>query len=144
MKTIAQKRNTLILLASGAVAIAWLGSHNGPSPSARYNVPEVDLSQAKALVEAGAIVIDVRSKEAFDHRHLPPAVLIPLAVLRAAIPSSLAEAKERQIVVYCNDGHATGPEAAQILLQHGYKNVVNMKSGIEGWANAGLPIVRAS
>ena len=137
-----QKRNTLFALASGILAIAWFGSRGGSS--GRYDVPEVDLPQAKALLDAGALVIDVRGQEAFDHRHLPPAILIPLAVLRAGIPPTLAQAREQQILVYCNDGHSSGPEAAHILLDRGFKKVANMKPGIEGWAAAGLPLVKAS
>lgn len=144
MRTITGKRDTLIFLGAGAIGLAWLALGDKKSRMEGINVPEVDLAQAKALVDAGAIVIDVRGKDAFDHRHLPPAMLIPLAILRAGIPASLEKAKEQQIVVYCNDGHTSGPQATQILLQHGYKNVVNMKPGIEGWANAGLPMIKAS
>ena len=142
MNTTIQKRSTLVLLGIGFLAIGWVGSQGSRVASPRYDVPEVDLSSAKALVEAGALVIDVRGQDPFDYRHLPAAVLVPLAVLRAGIPLALSHAKDRQIVVYCNDGHTSGPEATQILLQHGFKDVVNMKSGIEGWANAGLPIVK--
>ena len=144
MNTVARRRDTLMLLGAGAIALAWFSAGPTLKSAPSFNVPEVDLAQAKALIQAGALVIDVRGKEAFDYRHLPPAMLIPLAILQAGIPTSLEQAKERQIVVYCNDGHTRGPEAASILLQHGYKNVVNMKLGIEGWANAGLPLVKAS
>ncbi len=138
------KRRDVLIWSVGALAFAWWISGRNQDSATSLNVPEVDLAQAQALIEAGAIVLDVRGKEAFDHRHLPPAVLMPLAVLQAAIPASLADAKERQIVVYCNDGVSTGPKAASILLQNGYKNVVNMKPGIEGWDKAGLPLVKAT
>lgn len=137
-----QRRNTLVMLAAGILGISWLSLRD--ASTRRFGVPELELAEAKALIDAGAVVIDVRSKDAFDYRHMPPAVLIPLAILRAGIPSSLAEAKEQQIVVYCNDGHSSGPEAAHILRQHGFSKVGNMKSGIEGWAAAGLPLVKAS
>ena len=137
------RRNATFFLASGVLAIAWLGSRGG-KPASRLAVPEVDVTRAKEMMDAGAIIIDVRSKEAFDYRHLPPALQISLAILSTGIPASLAAAKERQIVVYCNDGHASGPEAAQLLLQHGFVKVANMKGGIEGWAASGLPLVKAS
>jgi len=143
MATVA-RRDMLMLVGAGVLAMAWFGPGSPRKTAATLKVPEIDLAQAKALIEAGAVVIDVRGKDAFDYRHLPLAMLIPLSVLRAGVPASLAREKERQIVVYCNDGHTSGPEAASILLQHGYKNVVNLKPGIEGWANAGLPLVKAS
>jgi rhodanese-related sulfurtransferase len=138
------KRKTLFIFASLAVGAAWLGTQNRKPASSGYAVPEVDIPQAKVLLDAGALVIDVRGQDPFDYRHLPAAVLIPLAVLRAGIPIGLAAARERQIVVYCNDGHSSGPEAAHLLIQHGFTKVANMKSGIEGWAGAGLPMVKAS
>lgn len=145
MNAPSQKRNTLILLGSGAIALAWLVTQGEPKTSRSFAVPEVDLTQAKALIDAGALVFDVRNRDAFDHRHLPPAVLLPLAVLRAGtIPEAIVREKERQIVVYCNDGHTSGPEAAHLLREQGFKNVVNMKPGIEGWAAAGLPMIKAS
>lgn len=144
MKKVTSRRDTLMLLGAGGLALAWFSSGTTRKSAPSFNVPEVDLAQAKTLIEAGAMVIDVRGKEAFDYRHLPLAMFIPLAILQAKIPASLEQAKERQIVVYCNDGHTSGPEAANILMQHGYKNVVNLKPGIEGWANAGLPLVKAS
>ena len=110
MSATIQRRNVTFLIASGLFAAAWLASRGEKSP--RFVVPEVDVAQAKAMMEAGAIVIDVRGKDAFDYRHLPPALLFSLAILRAGIPTSLASAQEQQIVVYCNDGHSTGTEAA--------------------------------
>jgi rhodanese-related sulfurtransferase len=144
MVTVATRREALKLLGMGIIAVTWIAFQEKHSAPAHFTVPEVDLQQAKALIEAGAIVIDVRGKEAFDYRHLVPAISIPLSVLQDGIPAILAEAKERQIVVYCNDGHFTGPEATNVLQKNGFKNVVNLKPGVEGWAKAGLPLVKKS
>jgi rhodanese-related sulfurtransferase len=112
------------------------------SSAPRYQVPEATLEQARALIEAGALVVDVRGVEQFGYRHIPNAVLVPLAALQTAIPASLATAKNRAIVVYCNQGLAHGPEATHLLQQAGFTNVVNLKAGIEGWAAAGLPVAK--
>jgi len=141
MESSIDRRKAVVGLGLGALGLAWLVSRKNDRQ--RYDVPEVSLAIAKALMDAGALVIDVRNKDAFDYRHLPPAVLIPLAVLRAGIPASLAQDKARQIVVYCNDGHFTGPEAAHLLIQQGFTKVANMANGIEGWAGAGYPLVKA-
>jgi rhodanese-related sulfurtransferase len=135
---IQNRKHLAVFMLAGLALIALLlgGNHQHP----KYNVPEVNLAEAKTLIDAGALVLDVRGEDQFNYRHLPTAVLMPLMVLQAAIPASLASAKDRQIVVYCNEGVNHGPEAAYILQQAGYTKVVNMKSGIEGWAAAGLPV----
>jgi len=134
-------RNNLFAIAIGMIAFVWLSNMGtSHSPRNRLVVPEVELLQAKALIDSGALVIDVRGAEQFAVRHLPGAVLVPLAILRAGIPPSIAVAKDKPVVVYCNEGVASGPEATRLLQQAGFSKVVNLHSGIEGWAAAGLPI----
>ena len=43
------------------------------------------------------------------------------------------------IVTYCRGG-SRGALAAQTLMKLGYKNAVNLKGGLKGWAKAGYPI----
>lgn len=95
------------------------------------------MQDAIALVDAGALVIDVRGSAS---TYLPGALLIPLEVLAARVPT-LEVAKTQQIVVYCGNGTRRGPQAVQILTDAGFSHVVNMKPGIEGWRNARLPVV---
>jgi len=122
--------------------LAWLS--NSGKPGHGYNIKEVDVSGAKQLIDAGALVIDVRGQEQFDYRHIPGAILITLEELRAGIPAKLmAEAKNRVIVVYCNQGLVHGPEGTAILNNAGFAGAVNMKAGIEGWADAGYPIQKS-
>jgi rhodanese-related sulfurtransferase len=133
-------RNNLFAVAVAAVAFAWL-SGNGARHSLNHPpVPEVEVLQAKALIDSGALVIDVRGAEQFAVRHLPGAVPVPLAILRAGIPASVAAAKDRPIVVYCNKGTGSGPDATRLLQNAGFSKVVNLRSGIEGWTAAGLPV----
>ncbi|SFM76105.1 rhodanese-like domain-containing protein [Marinobacter zhejiangensis] len=106
-----------------------------------YDVPEVDIPTAAALIDAGAVIIDVRSENAYEGRHIPGAMLVPLAVLRAGIPAELEGLKEKEIVVYCNKGTQVGQEATHLLNQAGFAHAVNLQSGIGGWANAGQPVI---
>lgn len=108
--------------------------------TAPINVREVSVSEAKALIDAGAVIVDVRGPAAFGDRRIPGALSIPLAELQAGIPASLAHAKDKPIVVYCNDGVTTGPKGTRLLNDAGYGGAVNLKSGIEGWQNASYPV----
>ncbi len=118
------------------LAVFW--GFNAPRPSAP--VAEVSIAEAKSMIDAGALVVDVRSQEAYGNRHLPGAILAPLSELRSSIPASLASAKDKPIVVYCNDGSSTGPDGTRVLNEAGFKAAVNLKSGIEGWQRSGLSI----
>lgn len=120
--------------------LAW---SSGVFDSVDYDVPEVDIPAAKALMEAGAVVIDVRPESAYDDRHIPGALLIPLAMLRAGIPAELEGLKEQDIVIYCNQGTQVGKEATHILNEAGYARARNLRSGISGWADAGQPITES-
>lgn len=140
MNRVLNKPSHFVAICVALFALAWLSYHparTGAEAQA-FDVPQVDYSQAKALIDAGALVLDVREQAQFDYRHVPGAMLVPLTVLHSGIPLSLIVAKDKTIVVYCNDGHTRGPEATHILRQAGFTKAVNMKSGIEGWAGAGL------
>jgi rhodanese-related sulfurtransferase len=139
MASISLNRNNLVAITIAAIAFAWLQG-NRQSTMHHPIVPEIEVLQAKALIDAGALVIDVRGAEQFAVRHLPGAVLVPLAILRAGIPPVVIAAKDKPVVVYCNKGFVSGPEATQLLQQAGFSKVVNLHSGIEGWAAAGLPL----
>lgn len=134
--SILNSRTTLTLVAVGAALIFSFSLSSNKS----FDIKNVTVPEAKALVDTGALVIDVRSEEAYKHRHIPGAILMPLSVLRVGIPASLAYAKDKPVVVYCNDGVTTGPEGTHLLNKAGYTKAVNIKSGIEGWAGAALPI----
>jgi phage shock protein E len=76
----------------------------------------------KEMIESGAKVIDVRTKDEFEDGAYPGAVNIPLAIL----PAKLGELgqKDGAIVVYCASG-ARSAQAARFLSQSGFANVVN-------------------
>lgn len=105
-----------------------------------FDIRSVSANEAKVLIDSGAVIIDVRSEEKYKQGHIPGAILIPITLLRTGIPVSIAQAKSKPIVVYCNDGVTTGPEGTHLLNKAGYTKAVNVKSGIEGWTGAGLPV----
>jgi len=112
----------------------------GNSPARTFNVTHVEVAVAKAMVDAGALVIDVREPDKYKYRHLVGAMLLPLATLRLGVPASLAHAKAMPVLVYCSDGVTVGPEGTDLLNKAGFAGAVNLKGGIEGWVAAGLPV----
>lgn len=133
MQRLALSRHWQLILMSLVVLFAIMTRSGGlPVPKAN----EVSIQEAIALIDSGALVIDVRES---PKTHLPGAMLIPLEVLAARL-SELDYAKTQSIVVYCGNGTTRGPEAARILTQAGFTRVVNLGPGIEGWSAAGLPL----
>jgi rhodanese-related sulfurtransferase len=88
------------------------------------------------------VVVDARADDAYRHRHLPDAINLPLATLRLGVPATFSAAKEMPVLVYCGNGTTIGPEATSLLNRAGYARAVNLKPGIEGWADARLPIAK--
>jgi rhodanese-related sulfurtransferase len=137
MGSLTLSRNALPMLISFTVLFAAI--HFTQSSRSFPGVTDVPVPEAVALIDSGALVIDVRGRAASGAAHLPGALLIPVEVLAARL-SELEYAKTQSIVVYCGNGSTRGPEAAHILTQAGFTRVVNLGPGIEGWRAAGLPL----
>jgi rhodanese-related sulfurtransferase len=97
-------------------------------------VPEVDVTEAKQRVDAGAFVLDVRNEDEWSAGRLDGSTLIPMQQVvtrRDELPS------DREIVVVCRSGARSG-RVATVLALSGY-DAVNVAGGLETWIAAGLP-----
>ena len=94
----------------GLLAALSLASCQGGPP------PE----DAHALVQKGALVLDVRSPDEFAAGHLPGAVNVPVDRLEASLKE--VGAPERPVVVYGHSGRRRR-WAAEILQKNGFKKV---------------------
>jgi len=86
-----------------------------------------------------ALVIDLRSKEAYTEGHIPSAIHIPMANAIQKIPS-LEKVGKRPIVLVCTLGQDAS-KVCKTLLSQGL-NVQVLSGGIEAWRRAGLPLVK--
>ena len=79
--------------------------------------------QAWPMIEQGALLIDVRSKEEFEEGHIEGALNIPhteIGVLAQAIGTDL----DRPVVFYCRSGRRAG-KAQTTLEEMGYTEIFN-------------------
>lgn len=93
-------------------------------------------TEAAALVEGGAFLLDVRERSEFSAGHAPQARNVPLSQLAghlAKVP------EDRTIVTVCRSG-ARSAHAARLLAGQGY-DVVNLSGGMYAWQRAGLRVV---
>jgi rhodanese-related sulfurtransferase len=94
---------------------------------------EVGAEQANSLVDAGALLLDVREDYEWGAGHVAGAVHIPLGQLAARAHELPGD---RQVVVVCRSG-ARSARATAFLAISGF-DAVNLAGGMQAWAAAGL------
>ena len=99
-------------------------------------VPEVEPDVGRALLDAGAALLDVRNVDEWEAGHAPEAQFIPLSEL-AARTGELA--RDRRIVAICRSG-ARSERATVFLRAQGF-DAVNLTGGMRAWAATGLDVV---
>ena len=80
-----------------------------------------------------AIILDVRTQDEFDKKHILNALLVPIENLRDGDFSKLPD-KDATILIYCWTGRRA-EDAAIILVEHGYKNVYEF-GGLVDWTGS--------
>ena len=86
---------------------------------------QVSGDEAKAVVERGAMLIDVRSRPEYESGHLPGAINIPLPDLQSRL-SELGPTDAPK-VVYCLAG-TRSVAARGVLKRGGFTQVLNLGS----------------
>jgi rhodanese-related sulfurtransferase len=99
----------------------------------------VDAVHAVKLINNDAIVIDLRSADAYSRGHIVGARNIPADELEAKI-EGLAGMKDKPVVTVCEAG-MTSTKAVATLKTAGFESAFGVKGGMAGWKEAGLPIV---
>ncbi len=100
---------------------------------------DVEAADAVKLINNDAVVIDMRSSEAFGRGHIVNARNIPTDELDAKL-GSLEQLKSKPIVTVCDTG-VSSRRAVAALRQKGLESVYSLKGGMTGWSQAGLPVV---
>lgn len=112
---------------------------------ARSGLDRVDPARARALQEAGALLVDIRplaNRQA--EGEIPGSVVVERIHLewRLApdsdwrLPGVTAEST---VVVLCNEGYSSSLAAAD-LQRLGLPNATDLEGGFRAWAAAGLPV----
>jgi rhodanese-related sulfurtransferase len=123
---------TLLFVAGCASAAA--PSIEPTSPPAL--APTVSVTEAAALRDGGAFVLDVREPAEWADGHIPGATLIPLGELVDRVGEV---PRDRSILVVCHSGNRSA-EGRDILLGAGFASVTSLDGGMIDWAAAGMPI----
>jgi rhodanese-related sulfurtransferase len=102
---------------------------------------DITPDECKAYLETAQpqpLLLDVREPWEYQIVHLENSRLVPMRQIPAELDSLAAE---QEIIVICHHG-IRSRQVALFLEGHGFRNVVNLRGGIDAWArhtDPGLP-----
>jgi rhodanese-related sulfurtransferase len=108
---------------------------------ARNGGGTVGATDAVRLLNEGALLLDVRSKDEFDSGHVIEARHIPQPELAQGL-ESLKKHKDKVVITVCESGMRSGA-AARVLRAAGFSKVVNLRGGMQSWRADSLPVVKS-
>ena len=102
------------------------------SSAPNNNYQQISMKEAVSIMETedNYIILDVRTKEEYQEKHIPGAVNLPNETISTADIPELP-AKEQLILVYCRSGNRS-KQAAKKLAALGYTNIIEI-GGINDW-----------
>jgi rhodanese-related sulfurtransferase len=99
----------------------------------------VDPTSAVGLINDDAIIVDLRTAEAFSRGHIANAKNLPFDQFEAKRDAMLGN-KSRPVLAVCDSGVSSN-KAAGALSKSGFESVFSLKGGMNAWTQAGLPVV---
>lgn len=125
-------RKTAIIIFFSAIVLALfsIGFSYNNNDSVAYK--KISASQAKAIMDSGDtyVLLDVRTEEELQERHIKGTILIPYTEVKIRAASDLPD-KDALILIYCRSGRRSAI-AAKELISMGYTKVYDF-GGINDW-----------
>lgn len=92
----------------------------------------ITAQEAKEIMDSreGYVILDTRTQEEYDERHIPGAIVIPHDQIKEQAESLLTD-KDQLILVYCRSGRRS-KLASEDLVALGYTNIMEF-GGIIDW-----------
>jgi len=95
------------------------------------------------------LLLDIREPYEFQAARIAGSVCVPRGILETAceygyeetVPE-LAQARDRAVVVICRSGNRSAL-VARVMQEMGYTKVYSLKTGLRGWNDYELPLVKA-
>jgi len=99
------------------------------------------LDVTRLMNQGGTLVLDIREAEDYATGHLPRARHIPMSQLSSRV-EEIGKYKDKTVIVTCRNGTRAGA-ASRLLKQAGFKNVFELRGGLNAWEQASLPVEKA-
>jgi len=128
-------------LASGAVlAAVALGVYEIQARLQAFAA--LSAMQAVRLMNQGALLLDLRTKESFDAGHIGDARHVAAADLEAQA-DSFKKWRDKTVITY-DDSGSGGASAARTLSRLGFTKVFNLQGGLNAWVKDNLPLTKTA
>lgn len=112
-----------------------------PAPEVQDGLLIVSPERVREWQDAGEdfALVDARDGVQYAREHIPGAINVPYVEIRAG---GLLPPRDQRIVVYCSSETCPISQYAyEALDQLGYEEIYDMRAGLQGWKDAGLPTV---
>lgn len=95
-------------------------------------VEKISQDYAKRIIDSDIefVLLDVRSQEEYDEKHLKDSLLIPDNELQERVEKEIPN-KDELILIYCRSGNRSG-SSTKVLSSMGYTNVKDF-GGLNSW-----------
>jgi rhodanese-related sulfurtransferase len=98
--------------------------------------------QAVRLMNQGALVLDLRTRQSYDAGHIGEARHVPAADL-ASQADSLKKWRDKNVITYDDTGIG-GAGAARTLTKLGFTKVFSLEGGLNAWVKDNLPLTKTN
>jgi rhodanese-related sulfurtransferase len=112
-----------------------------PAPEVQDGLLIVSPERVREWQESGEdfALVDARDAVQYSREHIAGAINVPYVEIRAG---GLLPPREQRIVVYCSSETCPISQYAYEALDRlGYEEIYDMRAGLQGWKDAGLPTV---
>jgi rhodanese-related sulfurtransferase len=100
------------------------------------SMPRITPEQARALLDRGATLIDIRNEDEYARERIPQARNIPVARIGE---SPLATQGASAVIFQCKSGARTAANAAKLAAAAGCDAYI-LEGGLDAWKRANLPV----
>jgi rhodanese-related sulfurtransferase len=115
---------------------------------ARKKLQRVAPEEAKAAVDKGAILVDIRQPhQRAEDGTIPGAIYHPRNVLEwrmdpdcEASDPELSRDLGREVILFCDEGYTSSLAAASVQ-ELGFPKATDLVGGFQAWRDAGLPVI---
>jgi phage shock protein E len=118
-----------------ALALAFMAQAAGPA-----SIEPKTLGDRIAWADVSLVVLDVRTPAEYADGHIPGAINIPNTQLAARV-AELADARERDIVVYCRSGNRAA-QALEVLEKSGFRRLFHLEGDYTRWSAEKRAVVK--
>jgi rhodanese-related sulfurtransferase len=99
----------------------------------------VDPAEAVSLINKEALIIDLRSSEAFARGHIVNAKNVPADEF-ASRQDAVLGSKSKPVIAVCESGVSSNKTVAE-MRKAGFQSAFGLEGGMTAWTQAGLPVV---